>query len=253
MTSSSRKTTVVGLNWYNHKGTQKLLDTLVMQAIQHKGQDMYYLPRRADTFDDLWHEDDTEYFDTALGIPVYVKTAEGFLAQEAFMTQFGIDIKPQVVFTIARKQFEDNILSEEPDLIRPREGDLIFFPMNSRVFEIRFVDDKPFFYQGGALQAYDVTCELYTYAGARFTTGITEIDEIDTKFDLNIHEFVLQDRAGNYIVDRSNNYITARGWGANQDTYDPLQINDEIETYSNNTSDANTGSLIDWSANNPFS
>lgn len=244
-------TTKPSLNFYDHPGTQNLFDSLVTEAIQIWGLDMSYLPRRRDTFDPIFYEDDTSFFDTAYGIPIYVKTAEGFMGQEAFMSSFGLEIRPQIVLTVSRFQFENNILSEEPELLRPREADLIYFPMNNRVFEIKFVDDKPFFYQGGALQVYDLTCELYEYSGERFSTGILEIDSIEIKLSTDILRLALHDRAQDTILDRAGRIIVPRGWGDNEDIYDALQINDEIADVSNASSN-NTTSLIDWSEDNPF-
>lgn len=215
------------------------------------GLDMSYLPRRRDTFDPIYYEDDTSFFDTAYGIPIYVKTADGFMGQEAFISSFGLEIRPQIVLTVSRFQFENNILVEESDLLRPREGDLVYFPMNARLFEIKFVDDKPFFYQGGALQVYDLTCELYEYSGERFSTGILEIDSIETKLSTDIMEQGLHDRAQDMILDRAGSIIVPRSFGVNEDIYDALQINDQIEGESNASSN-NTTSLIDWSEDNPF-
>ena len=241
-------TTRPGFNFYRHKGTQDLFDSLVVQSIQVLGQDMYYIPRRLDTFDDILAEDDTSYYDTAYGLPAYVKTAEGFAGQEAFMTNFGLEIRPQAIFTVARLQFETNVRANEDAINRPREGDLIFFPMNGRIFEIKYVDDKPFYYQAGKLQIYDLTVELFEYAGERFTTGLTEIDAIQTQFSTDQYRYALTDRDGNTLVDRDGALIVTRDFGDNEDLYDPLNQNDEIQEYANNDS---SDTLI-WNEENPW-
>lgn len=242
------KTVRPHFNWYNHQGTQNLFDSLVTQAIQVFGQDMLYVPRRRDTFDSILGEDDTSYYDTVYGIPVYVKTAEGFAGQEAFMTNFGLEIRPQAVFSVARYQFELNVRSQEEIINRPREGDLMFFPMNNRVFEIKYVDDKPFFYQGGKLQLYDLTVELFEYSGERFNTGVPELDRIEVNFSVDIYRYAVRDRDGNIVLDRANNIATIREFGKNEDLYDPLSMNDEIQAYANNDSST---SLI-WKEDNPW-
>jgi len=249
---SQGSTTKSTVNFYNHVGTQNLLDSLATESIRMYGTDMSYLPRRRDSFDEILGEDDTSYYDTAYGIPIYVKTAEGFMGQEAFMTNFGLEIRPQLILSVSRFQFENNIKSVEFALNRPREGDLLYFPMNHRAFEIKFVDDKPFFYQAGTLQMYDLTCELFEYAGERFSTGIAEIDSIQTRYSVDVYEFGIQNRNTEYLLNRNGDIITIRDFGANQDVYDPLQINDELQT-SSNASSNNTTSLLDWSETNPYS
>lgn len=244
-------TTRPQFNLYAHPGTQNLFDSLITEAIQVYGQDMSYLPRRRDTFDIVYYEDDTSFFDTAYGIPIYVKSSDGFMGSEAIISSFGLDIRPQVILSVSRFQFENNILVEESDLGRPREGDLIYFPMNTRLFEIKFVDNKPFFYQGGKLQMYDLTCELYEYSGERFSTGILAIDSIEEKLSIDILQFALHDRNQDTILDREGNIIVTRDWGVNEDAYDALQINDELQSESNVSSN-NTTSLLDWSEDNPF-
>ena len=39
------------------------------------------------------------------------------------------------------------------------------------------VEHESVFYQSGALQVYDLKCELFEYSNERFTTGISEIDD----------------------------------------------------------------------------
>ena len=43
---------------------------------------------------------------------------------------------------------------------RPREGDLVFFPLGQRLFEIKFVEHEEPFYQLGSNYVYKLKCEL---------------------------------------------------------------------------------------------
>lgn len=217
-------TTSTFFNHYGYTETQRMLDSLVVEAIRIYGQDCYYVPKRRDTFDDIISEDDTSYFDTAYSIPMYMKNAEGFMNNEALMTNFGLEIRPQIVLSVARFEFDNVITALENALVRPREGDLVYFPINNRTFQINFVDDKPFFYQHGKLQMYDITCELFEYSGEVFTTGIAEIDIISDTYTANTTTFKIPN--------------------------DPLADNDPLETGSARDDANNT--LIDWSENNPF-
>ena len=81
------------------------------------------------------------------------------------MTKFGLRLKNEVNLTISRERFEDFIspflegissgIREGQitgftfgDLItRPKEGDLIYFPLGERLFEIKRVEHEKPFYQ----------------------------------------------------------------------------------------------------------
>lgn len=246
-------TTSTFFNNFSHTETQNLLDSLVVESIRIHGQDCFYIPRRRDTFDSLLTEDDTSYFNIAYQIPMYVRTAEGFMNSEALFTQFGLEIRPQIVLSVSRKEFEDGINSLEGALIRPREGDLVYFPINRRLFEIKFVDDKPFFYQHGKLQMYDLSCELFEYSHELFTTGISEVDEVYQKLSINAYDYAIRTEDEKALLTEAGDILVYETYETNQDTYDPLADNDIIETESDRDN-ANTNlSVIDWSETNPFS
>jgi hypothetical protein len=55
--------------------------------------------------------------------------------------------------------------------------------MNKKFFEITFVEHESVFYQTGALQVYDLKCELFEYSNERFQTGISVIDSAYIDYD----------------------------------------------------------------------
>ena len=156
--------TNVYFNLYGQTSEQELLEDLVIESIRMYGQDMYYLPRKRNSFDGIYYEDSQSSFDIAYMIEVYMKSYNGFMGQDSFMSKFGLEVRDQFVFSIARRSFSLEITNPQPEILRPREGDLLYFPLNRKTFEIRFVDNKPFFYQLGELQMYDITCELFEYS-----------------------------------------------------------------------------------------
>ena len=58
----------------------------------------------------------------------------------------------------------------------PREGDLIYFPLGERLFEIKRVEAEKPFYQLGKTYVYELLCELYEYENEDINTTIEEID-----------------------------------------------------------------------------
>lgn len=65
---------------------------------------------------------------------------------------------------------------ESISISRPREGDLLYFPLANTFFEIKFVENEQIFYPLGKLQTYDLRCETYEYSGEIFRTGNTTLD-----------------------------------------------------------------------------
>ena len=59
----------------------------------------------------------------------------------------------------------------------PKEGDLIYFPLGDRIFEIKFVEHEQPFYQLKKNYVYTLTCELFRYEDEVIDTGIETIDD----------------------------------------------------------------------------
>jgi hypothetical protein len=167
---------------YSHKNEQNLFDNLVIEMIKMFGIDVYYVNRTLDDVDEIMNEDKTSIFNRAFCFEVFVKENMGFQGDGDFMSKFGLQIRDQMTFSVAIRTFEQNVKSKALDLVRPREGDLIFFPMNQKFFEISFVEHESVFYQTGQLNVYDLKCELFEYSNERFETGYDFIDNIFTPY-----------------------------------------------------------------------
>ena len=80
------------------------------------------------------------------------------------------------------------------DADRPQEGDLVYHPTLSRMFEVSFVDHDDPFYQLDNNPVYKLRCKQYEYSHEEIDTGITAIDEIegDLQQDALEHQFTLE-------------------------------------------------------------
>jgi hypothetical protein len=163
-------------NNYDYANEQRLIDDLVIESIQMYGLDTFYLTRSLQAVDDILNEDDLSIFNTAYEMEVYVKSVDGFQGEGDFLSRFGLQIRDQAVFTVAIRTFERNVTNINPDLVRPKEGDLIYFPLNNKFFKIMHVEHESVFYQTGALQVFDLKTELFEYSNERFETGVIDID-----------------------------------------------------------------------------
>lgn len=165
---------------YNFFNEQQLIDDLVIESIQIYGVDTYYITKDSSLIDRLQNEVPLAIFDAAYQMEMYVKTVDGFQGQGDFLSKFGLEIRDQVTFTVAMRTFERYVTRNKTNLVRPREGDLVYMPMNQKFFKVTFVEHESVFYQTGTLQVFDLKCELYEYSNERFNTGVVFVD---TAFD----------------------------------------------------------------------
>ena len=190
-------------HYFNHHGTdtpeQRLIENLTIESIKTFGIDVYYLPRTLNDEDKLMGEDNTASYNSAYTIEMYIKTVEGFEGQGDFISKFGLQINDQITFTVAKRRFRELGMTSDGRADMPHEGDLIFFPTTSALFQILFVEDEAIFYQTGQLQSYDMLCEMFTYSDQSFNTGIEEIDKIEREQSYSI-EFTLNTGSGNYTI-----------------------------------------------------
>ena len=132
-------------------------------------------------------------FQEAIDIEMYLKSMEGFEGDGQFLSKFGLEIRDQVTFTLASKRWDQITTEKLVDEVgfnyqvetantgaysnshsfllesgtangysitssRPNEGDLIFFPLNEKLYEIKFVEHEEIFYPHGKLYTYDLSC-----------------------------------------------------------------------------------------------
>jgi hypothetical protein len=144
-------------------------------------------------------EDNTASYNSAHTIEMYIKSIDGFEGEGDFISKFGLQIKDQITFTVAKRRFGELGMTTDGRADMPHEGDLIYFPTTSALFQILFVEDEAIFYQTGALQTYDMLCEMFTYSDQNFSTGIEVIDAIERSHSYSI-DFTMDTGSGNYTV-----------------------------------------------------
>ena len=80
------------------------------------------------------------------------------------------------------------------DADRPLEGDLVFHPVLTKVFEVSFVDHDEPFHQLDNNPVYKLRCKQYEYSQEILDTGIAEIDAIEDSLSVSTagHQFTLE-------------------------------------------------------------
>ena len=190
-------------HYFNHYGTntpdQRLVESIVIESIKSFGIDVHYMPRTEVNTDSIFGEDRISKFEDARMVEVYIKSIDGFEGDGTFVSNFGLEVRDQITFTIARRRFIDlNFETGNRDK-EPLEGDLIFFPLSDSLFEIKHVQDTNVFYQMGGLQTFDLVCELFEYSDEAIDTGIEELDKIEREESYSI-KFTLGTGAGTFTV-----------------------------------------------------
>jgi len=144
------------------------------------GQDVYYLPREIVNKDKIFVDDVPSRFGNAYKIEMYIENTEGFGGEGDLFTKFGVELRDQATFIVARKRWKEmvgNRLAENN--FRPREGDVIFLPLSKSLFQIEKVETETPFYQLSQLPTFRMTCELFEYSDEDFDTQISDIDVVE--------------------------------------------------------------------------
>jgi len=163
---------------------QRLVQDLINEQLTIYGVEVTYIPRKFVRKQTIIEEIQSSRFDDNFLIEAYVNTYEGYSGAGDILTKFGMSLRDELVITISKERFEDFIaafLAAMPDdeielATRPREGDLIYFPLGQRLFEVKFVEHEQPFYQLGKNYVYELKCELFEYEDEVLDTTIDEID-----------------------------------------------------------------------------
>lgn len=258
---------------------QDLAEDLIIQSIKIYGLDVKYLPRTLVNVDPLLGEDPSSKFEYAVDIEMYVKNTQQFEGQGDFLSKFNLEIRDQITFVMARKRWEQitnekvltevgyNIQLEDADTgrwansvalrlesgsangysltsSRPLEGDWIYFPLNKKIYEVKFVEHENIFYQHGKLYTYELTCELVDRIGdLDIITGNTEIDAIGDRYSQDIlnYQITLESGDGSILNEDGESIL----W--------EYRIETQNKTANNEYFTQKSFDYIDFSERNPFS
>jgi len=257
---------------------QDTAEDLVIESIKIYGLDVKYMPRTIVGPDALLGEDPLSKFEDAIDIEMYIKNTQQFEGEGDFLSKFNLEIRDQITFVMARKRWEQvsnekmltevgyNIQLEDVSTTtwgasnalrlenggtegyqttspRPFEGDFIFFPLNNKLYEIKFVEHENIFYQHGKLYTYELTCELVDRMGAiDLNTGNTAIDAIESRYSQDILIYQIQNQDGTNILSEDGGYMLQE-----------YRIETQNKTANNEVFFTGSIDYLDFSERNPFS
>jgi hypothetical protein len=165
------------------KSEQGLIQDLINEQLRMYGVEVYYLPRKYITEKTIIKEVIESSFDHAYPIEAYVENFDGYGDNTTILSKFGIQALNELTIIISKERFEEYItplIKDQSNIklsSRPKEGDIIYFPLGNRLFEIKFVEHEQPFYQLQKNYVYTLKCELFRYEDEVIDTGIDIIDD----------------------------------------------------------------------------
>jgi hypothetical protein len=168
---------------------QRLVQDLINEQLKIYGQDIVYLPRKIINKKTIMKEVVASTFDDAYRMEAYLLNYQGFEGNGDILQKFGVQTTDAVTFVVSKERYEDFIspfLNADSNIelaSRPEEGDLIYFPLDNTMFEIKYVEGKKPFYQLNNLYVYTLSCEVMDYAlDENIDVGIEEVDKAAVEF-----------------------------------------------------------------------
>ena len=165
------------------KNEQNLVQDIINEQLKMYGVECYYLPRKYLTTNTIIREVIQSKFDDAYPLEAYVNNYDVYQGNGTVLSKFGIEVQQDINLTISKDRFENYItplIRNETGIklsTRPKEGDLIWFPLDDRLYEIKFVEHAKPFYQLKELYVYELQCEVFRYEDETVDTGIGSIDD----------------------------------------------------------------------------
>jgi hypothetical protein len=156
-----------------NRSEQNYQDQLFIECIKRFGHDMKYIPRSTFKIDHTLGEDPNSFFASYKTIEMYIENATDFGGQHEFIDKFHLDVQETATFVMSRTRFRQVFENQ----FKPNEGDLVYFPVTNRLFEINFVEDDDPFFPLSKQTAFSLKCSLFDFSYEDFDTGYQKVDE----------------------------------------------------------------------------
>lgn len=212
------------VNFNHYKNSQILADVLVAESIQMRGVECYYVPREYVSSDLIFGEDLKNKFTKAWKFAAYLNSFEGYEGAKSFFGNFGMQVQDEVTLSINPNLFKHQVNGKEP-----KEGDLIYFPMDNSLFEINWVEPYDPFYQLGQNAIRKITAGKFIYSGEEINPvlqknegiNIPEFSELELNpvrnlngiHDINIDQYAEVDQINSEAKEYVEPYVVVNNRG----------------------------------------
>ena len=194
------------------RSEQHLYENIIIESLKMYGQDVYYLPRTIVNENRVFGEDVPSKFNNSYKIEMYIENVEGFDGEGDLFTRFGVEIRDEATFVVARKRWNTTVGRNNNEITgeRPREGDLIYLPLSNSMFEVMHVEHEQPFYQLANLPTFKMRCQLFEYSDEDFDTDVAVIDGIEQNAAYEF-DMVLSGVTGDFEIGERVEQILADG------------------------------------------
>ncbi|WBY52774.1 head closure [Escherichia phage REP3] len=212
------------VNFNHYQNSQILADVLVAESIQMRGVECYYVPREYVSPDLIFGEDLKNKFTKAWKFAAYLNSFEGYEGAKSFFSNFGMQVQDEVTLSINPNLFKHQVNGKEP-----KEGDLIYFPMDNSLFEINWVEPYDPFYQLGQNAIRKITAGKFIYSGEEINPvlqknegiNIPEFSELELNpvrnlngiHDINIDQYAEVDQINSEAKEYVEPYVVVNNRG----------------------------------------
>ena len=198
--------TSVYFNNQRASAEQLLLEDMIIESIKNHGIDVYYIPRSSQSsLDELFGDDPVKAYTQAFKIEMYMESFKDYEGNKEFFSKFGLEIQETARLCIARRTYEKVVMKKMTDGLNhhvPKEGDLVYLPIQYKLLEIKFVEDEKNFFQLGRDSVnpymYGLSMEAFKYNGELIQTGIEEIDRVANKQAVSVDHILSTGGTGTY-------------------------------------------------------
>jgi len=257
---------------------KRLIQDLIVENLKIYGHAVYYLPRTLVNRDLILGEDSASRFDDSYLIEMYFETVEGFQGEQEIISKFGLEVRDDTTFVVSKRRFQEQVDDSANLMIdgRPNEGDVIYYPLMNKFFEVAFVEDQEPFFQLGSLPVYKLRCKTFEYSSEEFNTGNADIDQADDRKSLDTtlqYQFSLEDgtlsltstsgriqlesgdKFGNplYLIQEEYDDVTTDGDAATSiQTKSAYADNLDLDTEAGFDTATVSDDILDFTESNPF-
>ena len=198
-------------NQYGNRNEQRTYENLTNEVIQKRGEIFHYLPRSLGAEDKLFGEDRSSKFEYDFPIKMYFDDISAFSGQGFWIQRFGLIAEQSATLTVGRRMWEEFVGQYGKTILpeRPCEGDLLYFPISTGLFEIKFVDHLDPFYQLGKSYVFKLQIETFQYASEKIETGNPNIDIFQTNksYDVATSENLDKMVTGIRVINGGSGYM----------------------------------------------
>ncbi|AUR97912.1 neck protein [Vibrio phage 1.244.A._10N.261.54.C3] len=166
-------------NNQNNTAQQDLAEQLIIQAIQHRGIDVKYIPEETVLDEELFNESLVTKFSQVADIEMYVENITNFNGQGDVWGSFGgFSMEDNATLVVSQKRFRE-VMNASTKQLEPKTGDLIYIPYANLTFEIDKILEDDDFRQWGQNYVYRIRMTKWSYGHEDMDTGISELDDLE--------------------------------------------------------------------------